>query len=184
MGIPRNSYGCQWGAMKVKKKLEVFTAPIEQLLAWHYVYKSLLGEDNPHQDWGARLLRYGEIKEVRLIHNDLRLSDGDEVQFGDEIEFTICSPEVQPAELVELRAKKESAALAVIARYRRGEITSLETLHLEFAKVERGSSDFKDFSIEVDYILGSHLGRLPHAGEKITKVELANDGVEFTMVRG
>lgn len=164
----------------MKRKLEVFTAPIEQLLAWHTVYKWLLGGDNPHRDWGERLLRDGEIKEVRLVHNDLRLSDGDEVQFGDEIKFTICSPEVQPAELAELRAKQDMALGALFARARRGEISSWEATNLA---EDMDCSSFKEFYIEAHYILGSHLGRLPRVGEKITKVELTNDGVEFTMVR-
>ena len=165
------------GTMKVKKKLEVFTVPLEELLTWRTVDGWLRGEktDSFVSGGWAHLLRDGEIKEVRLTHDDEILPD------DDEIEFTICSPKVQPAELAELRAKAEKAVQAVFDRYRQHEIDSIEATKL--AKTEVDSSGFKVFYIEAVRILTRHLGRLPRADEKITKVELTNDGVEFTMVR-
>ena len=180
------------GAMKVKK-LEVFTVPKEGLLAYRFVDGWLRGEEENFLLRGEEenfLLRDGEIKEVRLVHDDYEVLPDtakawldevgyDPTDYNDVIEFTICSPEVQPVELAELKAKQEAAVLAVCARYRRGEITSIEALQL--AKMERASSDFKVFYLEAHHILTSHLERLPRASQKITKVELAEDGVEFTV---
>ena len=168
--------------MKVKqKRLEVFTVPQDKLLC-HLIL--LEGSD--------RLLFDGEIKEVRLIHNDEVLPDtaktwldyvGYDLTDRDEIQFTVCSPEVQPAELAELRAKAEKAVQAVFDRYRRGEIDAIEATKL--AETEMDSSGFKEFYIEANDICFLHKKRWPRVGQKIkiTKAALTNDGVEFTMVR-
>lgn len=96
-----------------KKTPEVFTVPKDKLLCYYI----LLEGPDP-------LLFSGEIKEVRLVYGGEISPDDDEIQ------FTVCSPEVQPAELAELRAKAEKAVQAVFDRYRRGEIDAIETTKL------------------------------------------------------
>ncbi|MBA7576113.1 hypothetical protein ES708_17950 [subsurface metagenome] len=151
--------------MKVKKKtLEVFTVPEIKLRSYLIL---LEGCD--------RLLFERGIKEVRLIHSDEILPDDDEIQ------FTVCSPEIRLVELAELRAKLEATIQAQLAKAKRGEISSTEAF--ELVQMEMDSSGFKLFHIEANHILTFHLGRAPRVGEKITKVELTNDGIEFTMIR-
>jgi len=169
--------------MKMKEKtLEVFTVPEDKLLC-HLIL--IEGVD--------RLLFDGEIKEVRLIHCGENLTDAakawlDEIGYDladvdDVIQFIVCSPKMQPAELAELKAKQEAAILARLAKARRGEISYIEAC--ELAKKERDSSDFKDFYIEANYIFLIHKKRWPRVGQKIkiTKAELTDDGVEFTIVK-
>lgn len=150
------------------KTLEVFTVPEDEL----FIYRVLLYGVDP-------LLYYWKIKEVELVHNTV-----DGIRYGsDEIRFTACPPEVQPTEVAELRAQGKKVLEDILARARNGDITANEGIDL----CEKASSGFgfKDFHLELDIILTSICEKRGlGVGQKITKVELTNDGVEFTMVRG
>ena len=166
-----------------KETLEVFTLPTDHLFA-HLIILEGNEEIN-------RLLfdeKLGEIKEVRLVPCGENLTDAakawlDEMgcdPTDDEIEFTVCSPKVQPAELAELKAKYEVVVLEAFARYRRDEIDNIELSKL----LKTNAHGFNLFYLEASDIFFLHKERWPRVGQKIkiTKVELTNDGVEFTMV--
>ena len=149
------------------KAIEVFTVPKDKLLCY---YTLIEGVDPLLFSW--------EIKEVRLAHG-LGISPDD-----DEIQFTVCPPEVQLDELAESKAKAEKAIQEVLARWRQGEIADAIQATKLAAKA-RDCFNFKVFTLDIHFKDLYRLicqKNLP-SGQKITKIELINDAVEFTMVR-
>ena len=165
--------------MIVKNKtLEVFTLPENELR--DYLFRT---------GWDTRLVN-GEIKEVEFTDRG--------------VEFTFFEDEVlkkhkgaSPAELAKLKARGEAALNAIWDRARRGEITYTEAT--DFAAQEAHSRGIKVSILDEDFILRLiHNMRFPSfwgsffkpeawvepgVGQKITKVELTNDGVEFTIMK-
>lgn len=161
--------------MNVKKKaFEVLTVTEGELFA-HYV--ALKGLDNAYiLDACLGNLKIGEVELIQV----------DGIFFGikihaDEIRFTVCSPEVHPAELARLRAKADLAEDAVMDRCRRREITTDQALELCLA--ERDSYGFKDMTLELhDFILPSMCEKRGlDVYQRVTRLELTGDGVEFTV---
>lgn len=147
-----------------KKTIEVFAVPIDELFTYFVLIEGVRQTETFFE-----IFRGGEISDVELINDS-------------EVRFTVCSPEMQPAELVELRAKAESTTRAFIARYQRGEI-KIKEYHPQWLKV-KDSFGFIEFVLEMDLLLPLMCEKRGlDVGQKITKVELTNDGVEFTMVR-
>ena len=150
-----------------RKTIEVFTVPEDELFAYWSIIDKLRGGDGWHL-----LLFGGKIREVELLPNSL----------GDEIRFTVCSPEVQPAELPGLRANQLEIIEKHRARARRGEIDYVEAT--DQTSREMDSLGVKDFHLECNNILAAMCEKRGlDIGQKITKVALADDSVEFTMVR-
>lgn len=158
-----------------KKTLEVFTIPENELRD----YLCLTG-------WNTSLVN-GEIKEVELTDHG--------------VEFTFFKEEVwkkfQETSPAELKARGEAALNAIRDRVKSGEITATEAVSL--MEKEPHSSGIEVFILDEDFILRLiHNMRFPSfwgsffkveswaepgAGQKITKVELTNDGIEFTIVK-
>lgn len=169
-----------------RKTIEVFTVPRDELITKWMLHDRWRGGNGWHP-----LLGEGKIREVELIHNDVEgLSDTEKSwltevgcdSLNDEIRFTVCSPEVQSTELQILRTKQAKIIEKHRARARSGEIDYMEASELTTAEMD--SLGIKDFHIELDNNIlalmcekrGLYIGQ-------ITKVELTDDGVEFTMVR-
>ena len=165
--------------MKVKEKtLDVFTIPESELRDYF---------NRTEFDYS---LVNGEIKEVELTDH------GVEFTFF-EYEFLEKHKWPSPAELKKLKAKGEAALNAIWNRVRNGEITSLKGV--ELAEKEPHSKGIRVFIFEEDYILRLiHKMRFPSfwgsffkpeawaepsAYRKITKVELTDDGIEFTIMK-
>ena len=163
--------------MKVKKKaLEVFTVPEKEVREYLFI-KVLV--DTPPEVW--------EIKEVELTDRG--------------VEFTFFEDEVlkkyKGASPAELKARGEMALNAIWDRVKKGEITA--TKSVELAEQEPHSRGIHVITFDEDEMLrliynmrfpsfwGSFFksGAWAEVGafQKITKVELTNDGVEFTIVK-
>ncbi len=156
---------------------------------WDYVGEWILSQSYDAQE--DKIYFEYEIKTVKVVEK------GVDFVFGFRIPNTNKYCELKPAELID---KLERELKAVTDRLKKGEITSMETLDLQ----KELTKDFgiHAFQLEEEYIFKmlysmkypSFLGSFykpeawvawttPGAGEKITKVEFIDDGVEFTIVK-
>ena len=168
-------------ALKVNKKtLEVFTVPGKELRD----YLFLKGH------WFDSLLDFWEIKEVELTDNGIHFIFW---SFDRCLDATPAE-EANPAEL---NARGEAALNAIMDRVKSGEITATEAVSLMEQEPHSNGihvlylDEDEIFAIIHDMRFPSFWGSFfkieawaePGAYQKITKAELTNDGVEFTIVQ-
>ena len=163
-----------------KKTLDVFTISKTELR--DYLFTKL--------QWFDSLRDFWEIKEVRLTDKGIQFV----FWSFDKCRDATPAEEANPAELI---ARGEAAIKAIIDRVNSGEITSLEASYLMEQEPHSSGMHSLDFSEDEMFVL-IHNMRFPSfwgsffkieswaepgAYQKITKAELTNDSVEFTIVQ-
>jgi len=146
----------------VQEEMEVFTIPVYDLCLWTFLDKG----NYDLRDYRILSGSNSKMEEVRL--ND----------YG-EVEFLVRSKKLKHKKVTELKRKLETSLEQQLINARLGRIRYEEAFDL--AQKSTHSDAIKLYRIKAVDLLTFYFGRPPNAGRRLSRVELVDDEVKFTL---